>query len=162
MHKILIPVDGSNHSLKALQIAADLGLKYSAKLLLLHVLAKGKDAGDLLGLPASDAFDKDLRLLLEKADAKGLGEAPTTVLERAGEAILNHAKGRVERLGLEVGFLPIVSGDPAHCILKAQKETKASTIVMGARGVAFQPDGSFGSVSQKVFQSAPCTCLSVK
>ncbi|MCP4230716.1 MAG: universal stress protein, partial [bacterium] len=36
--KILIAIDGSPHSKKALEFAADLALRYPAKLCILHVL----------------------------------------------------------------------------------------------------------------------------
>ncbi len=39
MHTILVPVDGSDHALKAITIACDLAEKYGGRIALLHVLA---------------------------------------------------------------------------------------------------------------------------
>ncbi len=39
MHTILVPVDGSDHALKAITIACDLAEKYGGRVALLHVLA---------------------------------------------------------------------------------------------------------------------------
>ena len=39
--KILVPVDGSAHSIKAAELASDLAAKYGAEILLLHVLLRG-------------------------------------------------------------------------------------------------------------------------
>lgn len=45
MHSILVPVDGSDHALKAITIACDLAEKYGGRVALLHVLA-GDMSGD--------------------------------------------------------------------------------------------------------------------
>ena len=39
--KILVPVDGSAHSVKAAELASDLAVKYGAEIVLLHVLLRG-------------------------------------------------------------------------------------------------------------------------
>lgn len=162
MHTILVPVDGSEHAMKALHIACDLAEKYTGRLVLLHVLGKGKEAHDLLALKAANAFGPQLKSILEKANAGKLGPAPEKILMMAGEKILEHAVAKARRLDIEVITLPIASGDPADTIIATQKKIKANTIVMGSRGIAGSKEASFGSVSQKVFNQAPCTCLSVK
>jgi len=162
MHTILVPVDGSDHAMKALRIACDLAEKYGGRIVLLYVLGKGKQARDLLALKIATAFGAQLKAILEKADAANLGPVPDKILTMVGEKVLEQATTKVERLGLEVLALPITSGDPAEVILAMQKKIAANTIVMGSRGIAGSSAASFGSVSQKVFSQAPCTCLSVK
>ena len=39
--KVLVPVDGSPHSGKAVELASDLASKYEAEIVLLHVLLRG-------------------------------------------------------------------------------------------------------------------------
>jgi nucleotide-binding universal stress UspA family protein len=36
---ILVPTDGSDHANKAVDLAADLALKYNAKMVMLHVIS---------------------------------------------------------------------------------------------------------------------------
>jgi len=72
------------------------------------------------------------------------------------------AKSKLNTRGLEPASMDIEVGEPAECILLAAKRHKVSTIVMGCRGETMQGDSQFGSVSQKVFQMANCTCISVK
>lgn len=167
MHTILVPVDGSVHSMKALTIACDLAQKYGAEIALLHILAKGKTAKDLIDLAAANTFGPKLMTALKKADEQDLGPAPEQVLRIVGEKVLEQAQAKVERVKLAVRVLEMGAGDPADIILNAQQTTGANTIVMGSRGIpggANSSDGgnSFGSVSQRVFEKAPCTCLSVK
>ena len=72
------------------------------------------------------------------------------------------AKSKLDHRGIEPASVDIEVGDPAECILLAAKRHKVSTIVMGCRGENTQGASQFGSVSQKVFQMANCTCISVK
>lgn len=162
MYNILVPVDGSSHSMKALQVACDLASKYGGWIALLHVLAKGKEADDLLGLGVADRFDAQLKAVLRKAANQDLGPAPGEVLRRVAVHVLEHAENKVTRAGLDVKCLPVAGGDPVEAILLAQAKIKANTIVMGSRGLAATQVSAFGSVSQRVFNLAPCTCLSVK
>lgn len=162
MHKILIPVDGSIHSMKALKIAADLATKYQGCLYILHVLLRGKDASDLMELDISNQFDQQLHKLLNTAIVANLGPAPDKVLQKVGQIIIDHFAERAGKQGVAFEVLPIVSGKPADEVLKAQQTIEAGTIVMGARGVTHTGSSNFGSVSQEVFNRAKCTCISVK
>ena len=161
MHKILVPVDGSSHALKALQIACDLADKYGGQVVLLHVLAGRRTAGELLELPVAGSYDAKLKEVLQAVDKK-LAPVPDSVRTAVGGVILKHAADRAQRRGLETEILDVVAGDPTESILVAHKRTGATTIVMGCRGTSETDGSSFGSVSQKVFAKAECTCLSVK
>ena len=168
MHTTLVPVDGSTHSLKALHIACDLTAKYGGRIMLLHVLRENMGADELLALGIANAFGPKLTAALQaaalqEAANKASGPAPKSLHVAVGKKILDQAAGKVRRLDLEFKILKMVVGDPAEKILIAQKQTGASAIVMGCRGVSDRTDASsFGSVSNTVFEKAVCTCLSVK
>ncbi len=162
MHTILVPVDGSVHAMKALQIACDLAEKYGGRIALLHILAKGRTAHQVLDLAVANAFDAKIRALLERLSHAGSAPVPDSVMTVVGETILDQAAAKVDRRGLDAEIMPIASGDPADCILTARKRTGAGTIVMGCRGTGGTDANAFGSVSQTVFAQADCTCLSVK
>lgn len=162
MHAILVPVDGSAHALKALHIACDLAGKYGGRIALLHVLAHGKQARDLLRLKIAKEFGTKITALLEQA-AKGPAQPlPEDVLRAVGEKILDAAAAKVRQRGLETATLAIETGDPSEGILIAARNAGANTIVMGCRGLSDTDTSSFGSVSNTVFQKADCTCISVK
>ncbi|MEM5584072.1 universal stress protein [Roseibium sp. AS2] len=162
MQKILLPVDGSIHSMKALKIASDLTAKYQGRLYILHSLLRGKDASGLMALDISSQFEKPLQQVLNKAMSANMGPAPDKVLYKIGQIILDHFGDKARAQGVAFELLPIVSGKPADEILKMQEEIEAGTIVMGARGVTPSDSSTFGSISQEVFSRAQCTCISVK
>ncbi len=162
MHNILVPVDGSLHALKALHIASDLAEKYGGRIFLIHVISKEKNVKDLLNLAIADKFGPTVRKRLAEFTDDGNSSVPKALLRAVGEKILEQAVGKVRRLGLDVEVMEMEEGDPVEAILIARKRTGANTIVMGARGVSTSGNASFGSVSHKVFEKAPCTCLSVK
>jgi len=162
MHKILMPVDGSIHSMKALKIASDLTSKYQGRLYILHALLRGKDASGLMALDISSQFDKPLQQILNKAISANLGPAPDKILQKVGQIIIDHFADKAQIQGVEFEVLPILSGEPVEEILKMQQKIEAGTIVMGARGVTQSDSSSFGSISQEVFSRAQCTCISVK
>ena len=162
MHKILVPIDGSDHSLKALHIACDLADKYGACISLLYVLDLKKLASEFLSLTIAAKFESELKTQLQTAADKPREPVPEDVLRRVGATILQNAASRAHRFDIKTEIMPIAEGDPAENILIAHKITSAGTIVMGSRGGNFSSLSSFGSVSHKVFAKADCTCISVK
>lgn len=159
MAAILVPVDGSAHALKALLIACDLADKYGARVALLHVLDPNRPAADILRLPVASSLPAGLTASLKKTAG---GPVADDLLIAVGEKILADAETRVQRRSLETHSFAIERGDPAENILVAAQHAGANTIVMGCRGLSDEETATFGSVSQKVFQKAECTCISVK
>ncbi|MCF6200473.1 MAG: universal stress protein [Hyphomicrobiaceae bacterium] len=162
MFKILVPMDGSNHALKALHIACDLAIKYQARIVLLHVLSPDKNASDILDLPISRKFSPLLFARLQLAFEKSSAPLEPALLQKVGHNILKVAAARVHRLGVESEHLPLAIGDPAENILSAYQLTSANTIVMGSRGLDPAQNPNNNSVSHTVFAKADCTCISVK
>lgn len=162
MQKILVPVDGSVHALKALHIACDLALKYDGSIVLLHVLDKSMSAAKLLKLASANMFGAELTQTLNQAVEQEVAGVPQNILEVVGEKILEQALTKARHVGLDVDVLGMETGTPSDAILIAQMRSQANTIVMGCRGLTDLKTPSFGSVSQAVFARASCTCLSVK
>jgi len=90
-----------------------------------------------------------------------LEENVATVRTKAQE-MLEKARAKLSTRSISNIITQIDSGDPVECILIAIKKHKASTIVMGCRGEKSSNMSQFGSVSQKVFSNADCTCICVK
>ncbi len=162
MFKILVPMDGTGHALKALHIACDLAMKYRAHIVLLHVLNPHKKASDIFELPVTRKFSPSLYAKLQCALETSTKTLDSALLQEVGNSILKVATARVHRLGLETELLPLASGDPAENILQAYPLVSANTIVMGARGTDPTSNPNDISVSQTVFAKADCTCISVK
>ena len=139
--KILLPVDGSQVSLKAVRLAIDLlrqGLSGSV------VLANVQEPATLYEMVVAP----DGELLQRVSTAAGVD-----ALEPA-EALLMEAAVVYER--------EIASGDPAHTIVDIGERFACDLIVMGARGSTALRSALLGSVSNEVLHAAQVPVMIVK
>ncbi len=139
--KILLPVDGSDLSLKAVRLAVSLlqqGLSGSL------VLANVQEPATLYEMVVAP----DGEVLRQVSTAAGVD-----TLEKA-EALLM-AEGVVyER--------EIATGDPAHTIVDIGERFGCDMIVMGARGISAMRSALLGSVSNEVLHAAQVPVVIVK
>ena len=172
--KILFPTDGSDHASKALALAIDLTDKYDAELVILHVphatgnLSTLRHFAEVEGLAHGIDFEIDR---LKSVDYRGLPTndnafheaaiSPRLLLE-IGEFILEGARQEAAAAGLEKVQTHIEIGDPAERILGCIESDDIDCVVMGSRGLTDLKGLFLGSVSHKVTNRAPCTCISVK
>ncbi len=145
INTILVPVDGSAHSRKALEFAAGLASRYQATMHLLHV-AQQPMADHVLTLGAASIMVSGTR-----AD-----------LDKAGRKVIEAAADLARRVGVANVTTEVTSGDPAKRILDAAGEVQADMIVMGSRGLSDLSGMLLGSVSHKVGHLAHCTCVTVR
>ena len=132
--KILLPVDGSEHSLYAVRHAIRLvreGLSAS------FVLMNGQEPTYLSEMVLAPDAD-----VLERVT----GAAGSHSLE-AAEDLLRQAEITFER--------EVASGDPAHTILETGESYDCDAIILGARGRGVVRSALLGSVSQAVLHSSP-------
>lgn len=170
---ILVPTDGSDHAGKAVALASDIAEKYGARLVILHVLRRG-------GLTEEARHMAEVEHLAEPAAAGGPFAANTPasaasalrrtqgsedegqILSRIGDRILGGAEMTARENNVEQIETRMEEGDPVKGILKAAEQEEANLIVMGCRGLSDLKGLLMGSVSHKVSQLAPCTCVTVK
>ena len=136
---ILVPLDGSKPSEKALKSAIDIARKYQSKLLLLHVVSPIVEAR--WSTPAIAAAQKER--------------------EKIGRRILSSASKQAASFGIELREI-LVHGNPAEQILKASDTHQAALIVIGSRGLSGIKTFFIGSVSSRVCRYAKCPVLLVK
>ncbi len=141
---ILVAIDGSGYAREAHRVANDLAKTYGSRLVLLHVV-------DNKPLP------KELRHFAEMEDVTA-PTLPTAV----GERILDDWQRRAAESGVSDIKTLLREGDPAGQIIEAAKDQDADVIVMGFRGHGALAELLLGSVSHKVGQLAPCTCMTVR
>lgn len=146
--KILVAVDGSEHSKLAVSAAAEIAKSFGASLVIMHVM---KRAG-------SDRIPEELKelsriehILVTEADA----------LSNVADAIVGRAKDAAGSAGVDAIVTTIDVGNPADQILHYCKNNNVDLIVMGRRGLSDMASLFLGSVSHKVAQLAPCACLTV-
>ena len=142
---ILVPVDGSEHSRKALEFAADLCKRYEGKLSLLHVLQS---------LPMDRTLVLGAAAITIHTTGKELEDIGAKVIDAARKLAAEHGVSDVEAQA--------VVGDPAREIVDRARAIGADMIVMGSRGLSDLSGLVMGSVSHKVTHLAPCTCISVR
>ena len=84
------------------------------------------------------------------------------LLVEVGERIIEGAKTRAEQSGLRNVEMHLEAGDPADRILECIDRDKIDCVIMGSRGLNDLKGLFLGSVSHKVANRAPCTCIAVK
>lgn len=140
MDTLLVPVDGSEHALKAVELAAGLAQKLDAGLVLLTV----EDPGPLKGAVAHFAETEHL----------SRNQIPDWILHGAEISANEAGCTDVKRVS--------ATGDVTDAVLNAVDKHKPSMIVMGARGLSDLEGLILGSVSHKVLHVAPVPVLIVK
>ena len=135
---IIVALDGSAHSFKALDYARELAEKHGAKLLLLHAYHQTSD------LRGAEGFNQ----MVAKR-------------KQAGEKILKEARSRLGQPSFEMEE-DLLEGPAADAILSAAEVRHADLVVMGTRGMGSFTGAVFGSVSTKVTHYAPCPVLVVR
>ena len=145
--KILVGVDGSDNSFRALDFAIDLAKKYSASLYMIYVTARS-------------SVPEWVKEYLRSKEVDWPDEK--VYLDTVCDVVVNRAKDRIESQNLKNFEIICEHGDAADKILKAAKSKGADIIVLGSRGTGGFKGLLMGSVSSKVCHSSPSTCVIVK
>ena len=173
-NKILCSTDGSQHSNKALDFAIDLAKKYEASLIIMHVPHRSENIealqrfAEIEGLtePVNTEIQRlqsrDDRIDLAAGSAFQDSAVSPRLLVDIGQHIIDGAKVQAERKGLDNVEARLESGDPADSILSCIEDENIDCVVMGSRGLSNLKGLFLGSVSHKVANHAPCTCITVK
>jgi nucleotide-binding universal stress UspA family protein len=144
LEKILVAVDGSEYSQKALELACQLTEKFDGSLHILHV-------------PQGAAADRVMVL----GGASVMIHAGHEQIEKAGRTLIEAARKIAEESLSGKVTTELRGGDPADEIVKSAEENASDCIVLGSRGLGDFGGLLLGSVSHKVNHSAPCTCITV-
>ena len=151
--KILVPLDGSEHSLKALDVAIQIAKKFGGKITLVHVYS-------VVGVPSA-TWESSMVPggvpVMTAPDISRLVEAS----RKAGSRILEDGEQRVRTAKVEVNKL-LEEGHTVQEIIRVAKEGNFELIVMGARGISHIREMLLGSVSDGVMHHVVCPVLVVK
>jgi nucleotide-binding universal stress UspA family protein len=152
--KVLVPLDGSEHSERALETAIQIAKKFHAEMTLLHVYSVIVPA---VIAPEPTTLTPAGVPVVTPAEVANMVEAARMVGTRIltdGEQKAKSAKVRVETVLRE--------GNTVQEIIALAKEGKFDLIVMGARGISRIRELLMGSVSEGVIKNAHCPVLVVK
>lgn len=128
MKRILVAVDGSETSLKAARMAADVALRFGAKLTLIHVVPKLLLPPDVYGLTLAEV-EKEHRAYADK--------------------LLERAVAELGEPGLEIGTT-VLYGPPAESIAEEAAASDVGMVVVGNRGHGAVARMFLGSVSDRL------------
>lgn len=145
--KVLVAVDGSENSDRALDLALNLGEKYDSDIMILNVsgsLAMGVVPESTAYSSGSLAtFAKDLRKIHEEILSKAVAHAKMVKPDLAISSMLKE-------------------GDPALEIVTVAKEGGFDAVVVGHKGLGRVKELFLGSTSEKVAHLAPCPVIIVR
>ena len=141
--RICCPIDFSDASRAAMEVAADLARRFGAELVLLHaypIPGYTFPDGSVMASPKmmQDLADQAQRHVEEwRADAEKLTGGPRVTAEKA-------------------------VGEPAAEILEAARDARADLIVMGTHGRTGLEHALMGSIAERVVRRAHCPVLTVR
>ena len=136
--KILVPVDGSDYSMRAAKYAAELAKLMSGEIVLMHC---HKSFPVVLGEPH---FQNAINKIMEKSNE--LVEPYRKLYQKTGISF-------IER---------ILEGPAANAICEVAKLEKLDLIVIGSRGRNKLEGLLLGSCTQRVLNMAPCPVLVIR
>jgi len=142
LQQILVPIDFSSHSVKALRYASAFAQQFEARLMLLHVNEPMVFPSELGYAPlATEALDQSLR-----------EDAQTRLQSLAHEC-------RAEGLEVETAVVP---GRPFHEIVEAAAEREVDLIIIATHGFTGFTHVLMGSTAERVVRHAKCPVLVVR
>ncbi len=146
IRKILIAVDGSNHSLKSVKYGAEVAKGLGAEVLLYHVVKPYQ-------LPDS---------LKEFAKVEHMATIDADLLKRGAQHLLAGTLDVARKIGVKEVAIETEEGPIARSIIGRAKSFKADLIVIGSRGMGDVEGLLRGGVSHRVETLAKCPVLVVK
>lgn len=141
--KILVPIDGSDHSIVALKNAAKLAISLVAGITIFHVIHHFTGHQTYSGKMGA-VYHQLREHVKEEAEA---------IMEKARNEIKSYSSSFEEKL---------VWGDPADEITKEAQQGNYDLIIIGSRGLSEVKGWVLGSVSQRVVRHANCHVLVIK
>ena len=144
IRRILIPVDFSFTSLKAVDHALTIAKATNAEIFLLHIIENIHSTTDpmFFAMPKENALNNDLARLSNES------------LERVANKMRTKGVSKIKTI--------TVFGRTHAQILKMSKKIKADLLVMGTHGVSGFKEFLMGSNTYRVVTDAECPVLSVQ
>ncbi|MFO7942232.1 MAG: universal stress protein [Bacillota bacterium] len=140
LDRLLVCVDGSDHSREAAEFAASMVEKYEIpEVLMVHVV------------PTTAVY--------EGIDVWRVNVM--TFLEEHGEKLLDEAVETMKETGVEVEGI-LTHGDPGSQIVKTARKRDVDLIIMGSRGITGLASVFLGSVGERVARNARCSVLIIR
>ena len=139
IEKILVATDGSEHSRRAVEVAADLAVKFDAEITVIHALDPAE-----LAEAASDTAGRSSMASIRERGASILAEA-AEICRRAGVA----------------DETVLAEGRPSDVVSELVRSSNYDLVAIGRRGMDNVSNMLLGSVSDEVLRKIECPVLLV-
>ena len=147
--KILVTVDGSEHSMKAAEIASDIASACGSKLIILTVIKTHQ----------SPKLSAELQAY---AKLEHIGDADFEAIKSLSNDLLSRVESSARGKGVKDIDKKVETGPVARTIVAVAKKSEADIIVIGSRGMGNIEATLLGGVSHRVELLAKCSVLTVK
>ena len=152
--RILVPTDGSEHSMNALETAIQIAMRFHGKITLIHVYSVSVTP---IIIPEPSTLTPPATPILAPVEMSRVAEAS----RNAGNRILSDGAEKAKAARVEVETV-LVEGHTVQEITRAAKEGGFDLIVIGARGLSHIRILLLGSTTDGVMHHATCPVLVVK
>ncbi len=146
INKLLVALDGSNHSLKAIDYASEIAASLKAEVIILFVVKPQE-------LPEG---------LREYAELEHVSGLDIDILRKVAGDLVSNAEKRAREKGVDDIVGEVEEGPVARTIVARAKHHDADMIVIGSRGMGNIEATLRGGVSHRVELLAECPVLTVK
>lgn len=140
--ELLVAVDGSEESERALEYAGDIARATDGSITVIHAIEP--DVYSASGGEPMSASDRQNRLIIDSLDAA----------EEQGQAILDEVTELAKKQGLDVTS-ELRYGEPVKTIVDYADEEGFETIFVGHRGRSERVAGILGSVARDLVERSP-------
>jgi universal stress protein A len=141
IHNILVPIDFSEHSEKALEFSIELAKGLGARIELLHCYPINPGGISPYGIVLPENLDREIR--------------------DAASARMAEWREKAVDAGLDVD-VTLTPAFPSESISAIAEEHGSDLIVMGTRGLTGLRHVLLGSVAERTLRIAPCPVVTVK
>ena len=152
--KILVPLDGSEHSSRALDIAVQVARKFGSTVMLIHVYSI--TAGTIM-MPEPTTLSPPGVPVVSSVEISKM----TETAKKVGQRILEDGEQKAKAENVPIEKI-LEEGHVVQEIIRVAKEKNCDLIVIGARGVSHIRELLLGSVTDGVIHHASCPVLVVK
>ncbi|MGQ3684944.1 MAG: universal stress protein [Candidatus Loosdrechtia sp.] len=158
IRKILVPVDGSESSQRAIVFASEIAAKFGASVTFVHILQSLLPRKQLKEYLSTLEAAKNP----DRAEIESIRNTLAKSGEKHGIQLLENAEILAKGKNVEQVDTVLRDGDPAEEILHMAESGGHDIIIMGRRGHGPIRSLLVGSVSNKVAGLAPCTVVTVR
>ncbi|MGR3342053.1 MAG: universal stress protein [Paracoccaceae bacterium] len=149
INKLLVALDGSKHSMKAVELAAEIAAACSAKVIILTVIKTHQ----------TPKVSAELRAYAKLENISG---SDLEAMKSIANQMVSHAETKARDGGVKDIEKKVETGPVARTIVATAKQNEVDMIVIGSRGLGSIEATLRGGVSHRVELLAKCSVLTVK